>query len=232
MPPSAKPRRCLSSGTGSGLVGVKYLNSRPPDSRTCSGVWNRTSRTPGPMGVYSNPPSSGLYRGICGAVASDSEPRTPVAAAMGAALYGSVPAFIPSRAAVPNFERNPVPVVAVVPAEPAPPNIVAVPAEGAAPIGIAPPEVRTLPVASIPAPAAAFAPPAAPPRPAAPARDAPPNAPRPAMSPLLRSPVIAVCPAPTIPAAMRGPTPGMSDRPAPSSVGRSFFRNEASGRPV
>ena len=70
-----------------------------------------------------------------------------------------------------------------------------------------------------------------PPAPTAPARPAPPKAPRPAIRPLLKSPVSAVCPAATIPAASGAPIP-VAARPKPMSVGRSLPSQPASGRPV
>ena len=77
----------------------------------------------------------------------------------------------------------------------------------------------------------AFPPRIEPPAPTAPAIPAPPKALRPAMRPLLRSPVSRVEPAPTIPAARGAPTP-VAARPKPISVGSSLLRKPASGRPV
>jgi hypothetical protein len=98
----------------------------------------------------------------------------------------------------------------------------------AAPAVLAKPDVAVL-AASVTGAIALLAPP---PTPAAPASDAPPKAWRPAIRPLLRSPVSAACPAPTPAASIHGATPGISIPAAPIRVGSNLPSQPASGRPV
>ena len=207
----------LETCTGSGLVGVKYWNSAPPEASICSGVWNCTCRLSGSISRYSSPGfSSSLYFGRPGCDAAERPLRSPAPAINGACLPRKP--GIPDLAAAPNLSSIPGAFEAA-----------CWNASEATPPGILSARVASLSACAPAAACAAFSPACPTPRP--PASEAPPNACRPIMRPWLRLPVAAVpAAAPPRPTAHVGRPNAAPAKPR--MVGSNLPNHPASGSPV